>query len=430
MATLDVDMNQINPVYRPYLADGHRYQLFFGGSSSGKSCFLATRAVLDALAGRNVLVVRKVQRTLAASCWNEIQKAARRLKVARLFSVSRSAMTMTVRRTGAQILFAGLDDVEKIKSITPASGALTDIWIEEATECQREDFKQLDKRLRGPSAFSKRVTLSFNPTYRDHWIFRDFFGGWAEEGETAPPRPSAAVVPGRSYADDRCCILRTTYLDNAFLTEDDRRALREEQNGYYHTVYTLGQWGSRGVLVFTNWRVEDLTAHPPPAGLPVYYGLDFGFARDPSACVRAAFDRDARRVYILDTFRATGLVIWALAQRLAAFAGPERVVCDSADPRSIAELRALGVRAAAARKGPDSLLHGIQWLQGCELIVDSRCADMICELSAYSWKDTADGAPPQPRGGDDHLIDALRYALESEQTLRKARLRPRKEGTL
>ena len=422
MAKLNVDLDQINPVYRPYLSDEHRYQLFFGGSSSGKSCFLATRAVLDALAGRNILVVRKVQRTLGVSCWNEIQKAARRLGAARLFSVSRSGMTMTVRQTGAQILFAGLDDVEKIKSITPRNGVLTDIWIEEATECQREDFKQLDKRLRGPSPFRKRVTLSFNPTYRDHWICQDFFGGWAEADDA--PKPGA--VPGRSYADADVSILRTTYLDNRFLTDDDRKSLREEKNGYFHTVYTLGQWGARGGLIFTNWRVEDLTAHPPPGRLPVYFGLDFGFAQDPTACVQAALDREARRIYILATFSATGLVVWALAKRLQAFAGRERVVCDASDPRCIAELRELGVAAARARKGPDSVLHGIQWLQGYEIVVDTRCADMIRQLSAYSWKESADGIPPQPRAGDDHLIDALRYALEGEQTGRKARLWPRR----
>ena len=422
MATLNVDLSGINPVYRPYLRDAHRYQLFFGGSSSGKSCFLAMRAVLDVLQGRNLLIVRKVQRTLHASCWNEVLKAARRLNVLSLFRINRSDMTLTVRRTGAQILFAGLDDVEKIKSITPLTGALTDIWIEEATECTRDDFKQLDKRLRGLSAFPKRVTLSFNPTWREHWICEDFFSGWREAGETPPPQGD--VRPGRSYADARVSILRTTYRDNRFLTEDDRRALEEERSGYYHTVYTLGQWGVRGNAVFTDWRVEDLRASPPPAHLRVYYGLDFGFARDPSACVRCALDRTRRQIYVLGTFSEPGLVIWQLAERLKTFAGRARVTCDSADARCIAELRALGVQAVPAKKGPDSLLHGIQWLQGYSIVVDKGCEDMIRELSAYSWKE---GSPPQPKPGDDHLIDALRYALESEQIARKATLRRKKE---
>lgn len=268
------------------------------------------------------------------------------------------------------------------------------------------------------------MTLSFNPTWRDHWLCREFFGSWAEPGEDVPLPSGAERVPGRSYRDDRVSILRTTYRDNRFLTEDDRRALEEEQSGYYHAVYTLGQWGVRGNAVFTDWRVADLKREPPPPGLRVYYGLDFGFAKDPSACVRCSLDREKRRVYVLGTFCETGLVIWKLAERLKAFVKRERVTCDSAEPRCIAELRALGVQAVAARKGPDSLLHGIQWLRGYQIVVDAGCADMIRELSAYCWKD---GSPPQPRPGDDHLIDALRYALESEQMPRKAVLRRKKE---
>ena len=425
MTVFNVDLADINEVYRPYLSDTHRYQLFFGGSSSGKSCFLATRAVLDALSGRNILVVRKVQRTLHASCWNEVLKALRRLKAQRLFRVSRSEMTLTVERTGAQILFAGLDDVEKIKSITPMNGALTDIWIEEATECSRDDFKQLDKRLRGPSPFKKRVTLSFNPTWRDHWIFREFFGGWAEEGRAdAGGEPGVRVTPGRSYCDRRVTILRTTYRDNRFLTEDDRQALEEENSGYYHTVYTLGRWGTRGDAVFTDWGSADLKAEPPPEGLRVFYGLDFGFGHDPCACVRCRLDKRNRRIYVTDTFCETGLVVWQLAERLRAFAGRAKVTCDSADPRCIAELRALGVLAVPAKEGPDSLVHGIQWLQGYRIVVDKGCGEMLRELSAYSWKE---GSPPQPRPGDDHLIDALRYALESEQRPRRATLRKKSE---
>ena len=424
MASFNVNLTDINPVYRPYLEDAHRYQLYFGGSSSGKSCFLATRTVLDALRGRNILVARKVQRTLHASCWNETLKAMRRLRAAGLFKINRSDMTMTVRRTGAQILFAGLDDVEKIKSITPVNGALTDVWIEEATECSRDDFKQLDKRLRGPSDFPKRVTLSFNPTWRDHWICREFFSGWREAGEDAPKGADVHAEPGRSYRDRRVSIQRTTYQDNLFLTEDDRRALEEESSGYYHTVYTLGQWGTRENAILTNWRSADLKAEPPPEGLRVFYGLDFGFAHDPSAAVRCLLDKRGRRIFVTDTFYETGLVIWQLADRLKAFAGRARVTCDSADPRCIAELRALGVLAVGAKKGPDSLIHGIQWLQGYQIIVNSGCADMLRELTQYCWKE---GSPPQPKPGDDHLIDALRYALESEQRPRKAILRRKKE---
>ena len=130
----------LNAVYLPYLDAPQRYQIYFGGASSGKSCFLATRLVLDTLSGRNTLIVRAVARTLRTSCWNEVQKALSRLGLTACFQVNRTEMTITARNNGAQMIFAGLDDVEKIKSITPQRGTLTDVWIEEATEIRYTDY--------------------------------------------------------------------------------------------------------------------------------------------------------------------------------------------------------------------------------------------------------------------------------------------------
>ncbi|NLX83229.1 MAG: PBSX family phage terminase large subunit, partial [Clostridiales bacterium] len=140
-----------------------RTQIFYGGAGSGKSVFLAARTVLDALTGRNTLIVRKVARTLRASCFAEAQKCIARFSLSDFFRINKTEMSITCVRNGAQLLFLGLDDVEKIKSITPLSGALTDIWVEEATETAYHDIKQLEKRLRGASAHTKRLTLSFNP---------------------------------------------------------------------------------------------------------------------------------------------------------------------------------------------------------------------------------------------------------------------------
>ena len=173
MPLITLQGNFLNKVYKPHLQNQHRYQIFFGGAGSGKSVFLATRCVIDTLQGRNTLIVRKVSRTLKGSCWNEVNKAIRRLGLQKLFSVSKTDLTITARNNGAQMIFAGLDDVEKIKSLTPKTGVLTDVWMEEATECEYQDFKQLDKRLRGASRHVKRLTLSFNPILRTHWIYRE-----------------------------------------------------------------------------------------------------------------------------------------------------------------------------------------------------------------------------------------------------------------
>ena len=341
MRKLLLPRGAVNAVYLPYLQSPRRYQIFFGGASSGKSCFLATRAVLDTLQGRSTLVIRQVARTLRTSCWNEIGKAAARLGLTGCFRFNKTEMTVTARNNGAQLLFAGLDDVEKIKSISPAGGALTDIWIEEATEISYADFKQLDKRLRGQSRHEKRLTLSFNPVYKTHWIYREFFGGW-DEG-------------GRAYQSDTVSILKTTYQDNAFLTADDRAALENERDPYYRQVYTLGDWGVLGDVIFRAWRQEELHARAA-AEERALYGLDFGFAADPCACVRCAYDRARRRVYVYDEICERGLTNDQLAARLRAFAGSAYVVCDSAEPKSIADLRRCGraIRPRWTRSWPCS----------------------------------------------------------------------------
>ena len=407
MATIRLDGGLLNAVYLPHLRNAHRYQLYFGGSSSGKSVFLATRTVLDCMQGRNILVLRNVARTLRGSCWNEIYKAVTRMGLTAYFAISKADMTITCTLNGAQILFAGLDDVEKIKSITPQSGPLTDIWIEEATETAYEDYKQLDKRLRGASRHTKRLTLSFNPVYKTHWIYREFFGIWDD---------------AKNYAEsDTVSILKTTYKDNRFLTADDRAALENEKDPYFREVYTLGNWGVLGDVIFRNWRTEDL--QPIAAAYPIrYYGLDFGFSADPCGAVDVALDKKKKKIYVFAELYERGLINTMLADRLKNFCGHRPITCDSADPKSITEIRNLGINAIATKKGADSVVHGIQWLQGYEIVVDQRCQSMRNELALYQWRKDKDGnSLAVPEDKNNHLIDALRYALESESTARIAR---------
>ncbi len=400
----------LNPVYIPCLDAPQRYQIYFGGASSGKSCFLATRLVLDTLSGRNTLIVRNVAKTLRTSCLNEVQKAISRLSLGGCFRINRTDMTITARNNGAQMIFCGLDDVEKIKSITPPNGPLTDVWIEEATEIAYNDFKQLDKRLRGQTRHVKRMTLSFNPVYKTHWLYREFFSGFDES-------KNFLLSPD-------LLILKTTYRDNQFLTEDDVRALESERDPYFRAVYTLGEWGATGENIFTNWRTEDLS-HLQNSE-KCLFGLDFGFSSDPCACVRCRYDRDQKRVYILSELYEKGLTNDALAQRLRSFAPHSYVTCDSAEPKSIADLKNHGILALPAKKGPDSLMHGIQWLRAQEIVVDIRCTHMARELTLYQWKRDRDGQSiRQPQDRDNHLIDALRYALEGEMSARYAAIQAR-----
>lgn len=389
----------INPCYRPWLNAQQFRQIFFGGAGSGKSVFLASRAVLDALTGRNTLIVRQVARTLRHSCFNEVQKAVSRFGLKESFTLSRSEMSLTAKESGAQILFLGLDDVEKIKSLTPQNGVLTDIWLEEATECRWEDVKALEKRLRGRSPHKKRLTMSFNPVSTRHWIYLQFFLGWAQ-GQ-------------REQLSPDLLIFKTTYRDNAFLTPDDCRHYEQEQDDYFRRVYTLGEWAQMAGAVFTNWQAKDLSCLDRRNEC-LRFGLDFGYAKDPAAFIKVQVDQKYRYIYVLDELYQTGLDNDALALRLKKTAGDGLIVCDSAEPKSIADLRRHGLNALAAKKGPDSLRHGIRYLQGFRIICDLHCRHTMAELQEYRWREDTNGLIlPQPQG-PDHLLDALRYALEAD----------------
>lgn len=399
-------MNQsikVNDIYEPYLAEYARTQIFYGGSSSGKSWFLSQRCVLDVLAGgRNYLVCRQTARTIRGSVYQQIERVIREAGLLDYFTLNKSDAVITCAN-GYQILFAGLDDVEKIKSLVPANGVITDIWIEEATETERGDVKDLYKRQRGgDEATAKRMILSFNPILQSHWIYKEFFESvaWSDNQ--------------RTHNSQELSILKTVYKDNYFLTTQDTHDLENESDKYRYNVYTLGNWGILGHVIFTNWKVQDLsdmtaqfTNHRN--------GLDFGFSVDPSALWVAHYDKANKRIYVYDELYQKGLTNDLLAEEVKKIIGTDYVTCDSAEPKSIAELKKYGVYATGANKGKDSVLFGYQWLQQQEIIIDKKCINAKMEISTAHWLEDAGGnALPKPSGVNDHLIAAGRYAHEPD----------------
>lgn len=408
---LKINAKVFNLVYRKHLLHNqHRYQIYYGGASSGKSVAMAQRVVLDILQGRNYLVVRNVQNTIRRSCFNEILKVIASWKLTDYFQINKTDLVMTCQLNQAQILFAGLNDVEKIKSITPISGVITDIWVEEATETEYKDVKQLDKRLRGRSRWKKRLTLTFNPILQDHWIYTEYFGIWDDSKQFA------------ESDDQDISILKTTYKDNRFLTKDDVSALENETDAYYYNVYTLGNWGTLGAVIFKNWRVEDLTEQAQSFD-KIRHGLDFGFADDPNALPCMHYDRARKRLYIFDEFYAGDLTNDELADSIRPKVGSRVITCDNAEPKTIKELRLRGINAIAAKKGPGSVEAGIRFLQGLEIIIGTNCPNTKAEFSKYKWREDKNGnVLPVPVDKDNHLIDAIRYGLEDEIGVAKIRV--------
>jgi phage terminase large subunit len=411
--SVNVSTKVFNDVYIPQLENMARVQILFGGSSSGKSKFKAQQVIYDLMrGGRNWLVCRQVGRTIRGSVSQEINRVITEWGVAELFSINKTDGTITCSN-GYQVIFSGLDDVEKLKSITPARGAITDIWVEEATETEQDSIKQLLKRQRGGNEETpKRLHLTFNPILQSNWIYTEYFEhlGWTETQT--------------EYSSPDLSILKTTYKDNKFLTAEDRAGLENEKDEYYYQVYTLGNWGVLGDVIFRNWVVADLS---DPAGqyyLPLEQrtnrrnGLDFGYSSNPAAAGASHYDPNRKRIYVYKELYETGLTNDILAERVTEMIGAETIVCDSAEPKSIQELRNHGVDAIGARKGKDSVSFGIDWLKQQLIIIDKSCINAQNEMRQYHWKKDAGGHdlnPPRPVDKHNHFIDGgLRYAYEND----------------
>lgn len=398
---------QENPVYIPYFNKPQFLQIFFGGSSSGKSFFITDKIVIDTLNGCNWLCCRNVANTIKRSVFNEITKSISSMGLTSRFSINKSDMIITCKLNNKQILFCGLDDVEKVKSITPVDGVLERIFIEEATEIKREAYLQLKKRLRGRSDKSKHILMAFNPILKSHWIYKEFFGKWEDNKKT--------------YEDDDICILKTTYKDNLFLTKEDRKLLEDETDPYFYNVYTLGNWGILGHVIFKNWRVENL-AKSIPTFDKIRNGMDFGYSSDPNALIKVHIDKTRKKLYVYNEHYQAGMPDDELVRVSRAFLGRQYVTCDSAEPKTIDYLVMNGINAIPAVKGADSINRGIRWLQGYEIIIHVECQNFKNEIEQYHWREDKYGnAMADPVDKDNHLMDALRYACESDMLEAEAR---------
>lgn len=369
----------------------HRLEVYYGGAGSGKSYGACQKVLLKALnRRRKVLVIRKVGATLKHSIFQlflDLLAASGILPASR---VNRSDFQISLPN-GSQLIFKGLDDPEKIKSIT----GITDIVIEEATELTEEDFLQLNLRLR-PLEPEPQIYLMFNPVSKANWVYGYFC--------IHPPADAL--------------IIQTTYKDNRFLTDDYRVELEELQrrNPAYYRIYALGEFATLDKLVYPVWGKRLVTAEEIQ-GLPLFAGLDFGYANDPSAIIWGRYDRENRRIYVTGEYAKTGMMNDGVATAIRSLGlAKERIIADAAEPKSIAELRQLyGLsRVAPADKGPDSVMSGIQFIIQHELIIDERCTKTVEELENYTWeKDRRTGEYiNKPVDAYNHLLDALRYGLE------------------
>ena len=375
-----------------------RYRVVKGSRASKKSKTTALWIICNMMKfpDANTLVIRKTFRTLKDSCFAELKWAIHRFKVDAFWDVKESPLEMTYKPTGQKIYFRGLDDPLKVTSITVDIGRLCWMWIEEAYEITKEsDFDMLDESIRGevPEGLFKQITLTFNPWNERHWMKHRFFDD----------------------PDDQTLALTTNYKCNEWLDASDLKVFEDmkKRNPRRYKVAGLGDWGIVEGLVYENWKEQKFTLDDV-RGLHTVCGLDFGYTNDPSAFFIGFLDLENKRLYVWDEMYETGLSNRKIYETITGMGyGKETITADSAEPKSIDELRSLGLYVHGAKKGKDSINNGIQWIQDLEIIVHPRCVNFLTEISNYMWKSDRFGKKlNEPIDDFNHLMDAMRYALE------------------
>jgi phage terminase large subunit len=372
---------KINDCYRDCLGYSGRYLVLKGGAGSGKSVFTAQKLLIRCIQSppHRFLVLRKVDKTIRESVWKLFITLIADYGLTDACVVNKTERTIRFKN-GSEIIFAGLDDPEKIKSIA----GITGIWMEESTEFTQGDFNQLDLRLRGLGHDYKQIVLSFNPIDHRHWLKKRFFD---------------VTVPN-------ALVLSTTYLDNAFIDDEyhvKMQSLKDEDEILYN-VYALGEWGvPMAGLIYKEWKPYTSA----PIDGDVVYGLDFGF-NSPSALVKVTIHDE--RIYAEQIMYKTNLTTSGLIAELEPLGlGHAPIYCDNAEPDKIEELYNSGFNVFPADK---NVKEGINKVKSLPMHIHEASDELKKELSTYKWTQDRSGILlDKPVKFNDHLLDAMRYAV-------------------
>lgn len=382
-----------NESFYPLFFDKSPYLALIGGAGSGKSNFAADKVVKRVVSesGHKIGVFRKVAKTLKTSCFAQVMNTISRWGLSELFKVNLTDLTITCVN-GNQIVFVGLDDVEKLKSIF----GLTGIWIEEATELMATDLEQIDLRLRGEMPNYKQIILSFNPISQLHWLRTRFVDG-----------------------ADGTKVHRSTAWNNRFVDDAYRDKLNKlrERNPLMYQVYALGEWGVMEGLIYQPYVMDE----PYPNSFDdEFYGLDFGF-NDPSALIHIGM-KDGEP-YLTELIYASGLTnsdLIAECNRLKV-RKDITIYADSAEPDRILEFRRAGYKCVGAEKGQGSLGAGITMCQSMRWHSKPENTRTNSEANFYTWrKDRTGRTLDEPVGINDHAMAAKRYGIFSRYGRPKA----------
>lgn len=390
-----------------------RYRVVKGGRGSKKSTTAALWLIYSMMAfyhrhgvKPSALVLRRYYVDHRETTFEQLKWAIARLQVAHLWKATKSPLQLTYLPSGQKIIFRGLDKPMSLNSITVEDGHICWVWWEEAFQVTSEDsFNKIDMSIRGkmPAPLFKQHTFTLNPWSDKHWIKRRFFD--ASDADTMA--------------------ITRNFTSNEFLAKQDLEIFEKMRidSPRRFAIEGEGNWGISEGLIFENWEVKkfnfsDLRARGSFSGsITTHFGLDFGYTNDPTAFVALLVDKSNNTIFIGNEIYKTGMLNSQIYAEIKALGCEhERIIADSAEPKSIAELKVLGLRGIhAAKKGADSVIAGIQRLQDFKFIVHPRCKGTIEELSTYTWsKDRMTGKLLNaPIDDYNHAMDAMRYATES-----------------
>ena len=380
------------------------YRVVKGSRGSKKSKTTALNFVTRLLKypWSNLLVVRRYSNTNKQSTYTDFKWACNQLKVTHLFKFNESLPEITIKKTGQKILFRGLDDELKITSITVDVGSLCWAWFEEAYQIETEDkFSTVVESIRGSldvPGFFKQITVTFNPWNERHWLKRVFFDTDTQRSDTLA--------------------LTTTYKCNEWLDEIDRQRYEDlySTNPRRARIVCDGEWGVAEGLVFENTRVEDFDVQKTIQRVKeTTAGVDFGFTQDPTTLICVAVDFENKRLYLYNEHYQKAMLTDDIVKMLKDKGMQHSYIsADSAENRLIAEIRSKGIsRIVPSLKGKGSIMQGIQFMQGFQIVIHPSCEHTIEEFNTYTFKQDKEGNwLNEPIDANNHIIDAVRYSLE------------------
>ena len=400
----DLLTSKFYPLYSAWKSNKYTRLVCKGGRGSAKSTNIALILVVDLMQYPiNTICFRKVGETLRKSVYEQIKWAIKFLGVEEYFEYKLSPLEIIYKERGNKFIFMGVDDPQKSKSIKEAQFPVARYWFEELAEFKNEDEVEtvLNSIFRGKleKGLIYKGFFSYNPPKMKHnWVNKKY---------------------NYSFIENNVYVHHSTYLENPHISEEfikEAEAVKTKDEIKYRLVY-MGEPIGNGLVPFPNLEIREIEA-TEIAGLEKFRnGVDWGYGVDPLAFVRWGYDKKKGIIYALDEYYGVGLKNRNLANYILSKGYDELVMCDSAEPKSIDELKEYDISAWGAKKGAGSVEYGEKWLSDLEAIVidPKRTPNISREFEMIDYDTDREGNPlPRLCDSNNHTIDATRYAFSND----------------